>query len=264
MASGPWSDDEIRGRSDIYFRMLTLELAGEAYSKAEFRRQLAQEVARSPAALDYKFDNVLGSSDQLGAVWIPGYKPLRNIQGRLREMVHERFSGESDLRAFMLRAVEDESPLSGGLGPETEPPRVDWPQARRLRRAVLGIDYAAIEASNSKLGNAGEESVLSSERERLVRGGRADLAARVRHVAQLDGDGLGYDIRSFHGLTDEPTYLEVKTTKYDKEIPSTSRAAGWKHPKSTERYFAHFGCIVSGARTQVTMCSPAHCPRTLN
>ena len=33
------------------------------------------------------------------------------------------------------------------------------------------------------------------------------------------GDGLGYDIESFVGLTEEPAYIEVKTTKYAKELP---------------------------------------------
>lgn len=41
----------------------------------------------------------------------------------------------------------------------------------------------------------------------------------MRHVSAHDGDGLGYDIQSFHGLTDEPAYIEVKTTRYAKEVP---------------------------------------------
>ena len=35
----------------------------------------------------------------------------------------------------------------------------------------------------------------------------------------VDGDGLGYDIRSFQGFTDEPVFIEVKTTRYGKEVP---------------------------------------------
>ncbi len=42
--------------------------------------------------------------------------------------------------------------------------------------------------------------------------GRPDLAERVLHVSVIEGDGTGYDIKSFtdHG---EVRYLEVKTTR---------------------------------------------------
>src|SRR3954454_17378928 len=38
--SGPWSDIEIEMTIDVYFQMLTLELAGETYTKTEFRREV--------------------------------------------------------------------------------------------------------------------------------------------------------------------------------------------------------------------------------
>jgi hypothetical protein len=43
---------------------------------------------------------------------------------------------------------------------------------------------------------------VEAERSRLIAGGRDDLAADVLHVSVVEGDGLGYDIRSLHGLTD--------------------------------------------------------------
>ncbi len=92
---------------DVYFRMLTLELAGENYTKTEFRREVERDVDRSSGAIEYKFNNVSAVLDELGAVWIPGYKPLRNVQDRLRTVVRERFEADSDLRAFMLKAVAD-------------------------------------------------------------------------------------------------------------------------------------------------------------
>ena len=50
----------------------------------------------------------------------------------------------------------------------------------------------------------------------LLRAGVPELAQRVRHVAEVEGDGAGYDIESF---TPEGTkkYIEVKTTTGDKE-----------------------------------------------
>lgn len=45
-----------------------------------------------------------------------------------------------------------------------------------------------------------------------------DLAEEVRHVSVLDGDGLGYDVRSFDHHGDE-RYIEVKTTRYARHLP---------------------------------------------
>lgn len=219
MTSGPWSDDEISVTVDVYFRMLTLELAGESYTKTEFRREIEREVDRSSGAIEYKFNNVSAVLDELGAVWIPGFKPLRNVQDRLRTVVRERFEADTDLRSFMLKAVADgDIPLSD-LGAEVDPPATDWPVARGARVGVLDINFAAIESANRALGRAGEESVVAAERQRLSTAGREDLAAEVRHASAVDGDGLGYDVRSFQGFTDQPVFIEVKTTRYGKEVP---------------------------------------------
>lgn len=219
VASGPWSDDEIGVTVDVYFRMLALELAGENYAKTEFRREVERDVDRSPGAIEYKFNNVSAVLDELGAVWIPGYKPLRNVQERLRIVVRERFEADSDLRAFMLKAVADGDVVPSKLGAEVDPPNAEWPAGPGGRIGVLDVNFAAIESSNRALGRAGEVAVLHAERERLTAAGREDLAAEVRHVSVVEGDGLGYDIRSFHGLTDEPVFIEVKTTRYGKEVP---------------------------------------------
>lgn len=219
MASGPWSDDEIGVTVDVYFSMLTLELAGQNYTKTEFRRQVERDVDRSSGAIEYKFNNVSAVLDELGAVWIPGYKPLRNVQDRLRTVVRARFEADSDLRAFMLKAVADGDVAPSQLGDEVDPPNVDWPGGRGARMGVLDINFAAIESSNRALGRSGEDSVVAAERERLAAAGREDLAAEVRHVSVVEGDGLGYDIQSFHELTDEPVFIEVKTTRYGKEVP---------------------------------------------
>ena len=204
---------------EVYFRMLTLELADEIYTKAEFRREVERDVDRSAGAIEYKFNNVSAVLDELGAVWIPGYKPLRNVQDRLRTVVRERFEEDHELRAFMLKAVADGDIARSDLGAEVDPPNANWPADRYCRAGVLDIDFAAIESSNRALGRAGEESVVAAERERLATAGREDLAAEVRHVSVVDGDGLGYDVQSFQGLTDEPVFIEVKTTRYGKEVP---------------------------------------------
>ena len=52
---------------------------------------------------------------------------------------------------------------------------------------------------------------MAFERDRLRRAGRDDLADEVRWVADLDGDGCGYDVRSFEPDGQE-RLLEIKTT----------------------------------------------------
>lgn len=80
-----------------------------------------------------------------------------------------------------------------------------------LERLVRKFDPAARDARNRSLGLQGEERAFHAERLRLSTAGREDLARRVRWVAQEDGDGAGYDIRSY-GLDGGERLLEVKTT----------------------------------------------------
>jgi hypothetical protein len=80
---------------------------------------------------------------------------------------------------------------------------------------MIGIarkfDVAERDARNRALGKAGEQRVLAYERATLSAAGRSDLAARIRWVSQVDGDGAGFDIRSFEP-NGEDRLIEVKTT----------------------------------------------------
>ena len=68
---------------------------------------------------------------------------------------------------------------------------------------------------------------LEFERDRLRRGGRDDLADGVRWVSDLDGDGFGYDVKSF-----EPDGQERQLETQDHLRPRTHRVLA--HPaKST-------------------------------
>ncbi len=75
-------------------------------------------------------------------------------------------------------------------------------------------DYAQQDARNRQLGLAGEECVLESERRSLISAGRPELAARIVHVARVEGDGAGYDIKSYTPEGEEK-FIEVKTTRGD-------------------------------------------------
>ena len=82
-----------------------------------------------------------------------------------------------------------------------------------LQRLSAKIDHAENDLQKRKWGELGENLVLQQERVDLVRLGRSDLADKVRWVSQEDGDGLGYDIRSYHHSSGEERWIEVKTTR---------------------------------------------------
>ena len=67
------------------------------------------------------------------------------------------------------------------------------------------------DAENKALGLLGEKLVVEHERELLKRLGRRDLAEKVQHIAVEEGDGAGYDVKSFFE-DGRPKYIEVKTT----------------------------------------------------
>lgn len=79
-------------------------------------------------------------------------------------------------------------------------------------RARKVPDYAERDARNRALGLAGEKLVFEKERERLTVIGRPDLADSVVHTSVVEGDGAGYDIRSYDD-NGSLLYLEVKTTR---------------------------------------------------
>ena len=123
--------------------MLTLELAEESYVKAEYQREIARTVDRSSGRIGKKFNNISAVLDEINAVWIPGYKPLSNLQGRLREVVVDRFTSDAELRAFMLRSVED--PTSSRVHSVSRSIRRPRLAGTPWHRAgVVGIDFAAM------------------------------------------------------------------------------------------------------------------------
>jgi hypothetical protein len=79
-------------------------------------------------------------------------------------------------------------------------------------------NYADIQKANTDLGLLGELKVLELERAALYEQGRPDLAEKVTHVSVVEGDGAGYDIRSFT-LEGVEKYIEVKTTRGPANAP---------------------------------------------
>ena len=88
-----------------------------------------------------------------------------------------------------------------------------------IERLARKFDPAARDATNRALGKKGEAFVLEQERRRLIAAGRGDLVPDLRWVADLDGDGAGYDIRSFSPQTGEERLIEVKSTYGELTMP---------------------------------------------
>jgi hypothetical protein len=224
-----WSQAEVQATIADYFDMLASELRGEPYNKAQHNRRLASRLDhRSRVAVEKKHQNISAVLIELGCPYIDGYKPLFNYQSLLLESVAERLDGAKPLRKAMAKAVS--APVSPPTQGEATlvldtPPDVHesgFVAAEDLKRSTRaprrGINYLEREAQNASLGRAGEELVLAYERTRLIEAGRKELARRIEHLPGTEGDGAGFDIRSFE-KNGADRLIEVKTTAYGKQTP---------------------------------------------
>jgi Domain of unknown function (DUF3883) len=208
----PWSEAEVSAVVDSYFRMLASERAGVSYNKSENRRRLITTVRRSEGSIERKLQNISAVLDLLGVQWINGYKPLAHYQDALVSAVERGLVRE---QGFLYPASPEGQPAEPGEdGILIPPPPFGDPDktlTEAVRRLVGKFDPAERDARNRELGKAGERFVVTFERDRLRRAGREDLANGVRWVSDLDGDGFGYDVRSFEPDGAE-RLLEIKTT----------------------------------------------------
>ena len=109
--------------------------------------------------------------------------------------------------------VESATVIAKGLVKDTPPqPRKNKGKTTREFRAVKGSDFSGKEKMDKALGLAGELLVLKLEIERLREEGLDQLADKVIHTSVVEGDGAGYDIRSYNS-DGTIKYVEVKTTK---------------------------------------------------
>lgn len=218
-----WSPEEVRAVVRAYFEMLRREAAGIPFVKADFNREVRKTCSdRTKASVELKFQNVSAILEENHLARIEGYVPRHNYQNLLAEQViaflseapasepqeplniSQEVAPVTDWRSFIVPRPSFEPPA---------PPKVRLPpqQARR-------IDYAARDASNRHLGLAGERFVLAMERNRLRSLGHEDLASEVVHASQVEGDGLGFDIRSFNDAG-KARLIEVKTTRLGPRAP---------------------------------------------
>ncbi len=93
MATGTnWTREECRELLKDYFEMLDLELAGEKYSKAHYRKALMRRIDRKKGSIEFKHMNVSAVLRDLGEPYIVGYKPAPHKQTMLVDLVKEELA----------------------------------------------------------------------------------------------------------------------------------------------------------------------------
>jgi len=221
----PWTRSEIAAAVAAYLSMLRSELRGEHYVKSDVVRGLEPQLPdRSRPSIERKLQNISAVLDEEGLAWVDGYKPLAHYQHDLRmavldEVGHGHRIGES-LADYESVALPAPAPRARA----TEDVLVPVPAGASMPRQrssvnLTGSTLAAMRDFRTRqLGVAGEEWVLDLERAQLQRSGRTDLADGVRWVARDDGDGAGYDIRSFRPDGSD-RLIEVKTTNLGARTP---------------------------------------------
>lgn len=91
-----WSNIEVQLIIADYFAMLSNELAGKKYSKAEHRRNILPLLNnRTEGSIEFKHQNISAVLANLGQPFIKGYLPRYNYQKILEENVIEYLSADS-------------------------------------------------------------------------------------------------------------------------------------------------------------------------
>jgi hypothetical protein len=214
MSANAWSDLENDAVVARYFAMLSDELSGRPYIKAEANRLLQEQTGRSHGSVEFKLCNVSAVVQGFGLPTIDGYKARFNFQMSLAEAVSRWLARhpawETNLQPAQHSELAEPPALFVGVAPtlrNTPPPD----ELEQLQSVARRFDVAGRDERNRALGQAGEELVMHHEYTSLRQHGRADLASRVRWVSKEDGDGVGYDIASFTP-DGRKRLIEVKTT----------------------------------------------------
>jgi len=215
-----WSSTELDLIVADYFAMLKEEQAGQTIRKTEHRHALKAHIHRSDGSIEFKHRNVSAVLTQLGLPRIRGYIPAWNFQGAIADAISRHLDINSDpvplATSRPLMGFAD-TPSLFESAPPTAPPLN--PRARTaFERVARKFDPALRDQLNRSLGLAGEQLIYEREKQLLVDEDREDLARKVRWVSREDGDGAGYDIRSYDP-TGAERWIEVKTTRGGSTTP---------------------------------------------
>ena len=219
VAGTDWSSAELDAIVADSFAMLRAEQARQPYNKTAHRKALMEDVHRSDGSIEFKHQNISAVLTQLGLPRINGYKPAWNFQDAIADAIWRFLKKQPDPVPFVLTPSTgfSEAPTLY-VEPPPPPPPMSPTAKRAYERVARKFDPALRDQMNRALGIAGEQHIFEFEQRQLFDAGRHDLAKRVRWVSQADGDGLGYDIRSY-GEDGSERWIEVKTTRGGNATP---------------------------------------------
>jgi len=125
---------------------------------------------------------------------------------------------DSSIKITRTDVVDSEESKDTLTKEEYSGSNVKKPAGKKKSGKRVRPDYSGQEANNRKLGLAGELLVLTYEKKRLESSDNLELANKVQHTSVEEGDGAGYDIKSFD-VDGSVLFIEVKTTKGAKSTP---------------------------------------------
>lgn len=214
-----WSSIELDLIVADYFAMLKEEQAGQTVRKTDHRRALKTHIQRTDGSIEFKHQNISAVLTQLGLPRIRGYVPAWNFQGAIVDAIGRYLELDSDpvpLQASRSFGFADTPSLFESTPPA---PLSISPKAKTaFERVARKFDPALRDQLNRALGLAGEELIYEREKQLLIDADRKDLARKVRWVSREDGDGAGYDIRSYD-MAGAERWIEVKTTRGGSTTP---------------------------------------------
>jgi hypothetical protein len=220
-----WSPIEVDHIIADYFSMLTDELFGRTINKTEHRRKLISLLNnRTPASIEYKHRNISAALRKQGLPSIKGYLPANNYQKLLLDKkISEYLEREKEtlISVFELFAENIEfHPKQVDFSKiESGPPAIvvaKEPKEMYARKPIK-TNYLEREQMNSLLGLKGEELAIEYEKWRLIEEKRESFINDIKWISKED-DGAGFDILS-KNKNGSDRYIEMKTTKLDKETP---------------------------------------------
>ena len=225
MADSDWSKKEVDLIVSIYFNMLSNELMGLSYSKAEHRRSLLPMLDnRTEGAIEFKHQNISAILVELGQPFIKGYLPRYNYQLILKDAVidflNQNLTIEKQFKSFAENEFIKTNSKIDFLNFVIEPPksRQTFEPKVFYTRNPIKVNYLEKEQRNNRLGELGEKLAFEYERWYLIRLGKENFADKVEWISKDIGDGAGFDILS-RNMDGTDKYIEVKTTKLSKETP---------------------------------------------
>jgi hypothetical protein len=228
MIGTDWTQEEVEATIADYFDMLNKELHSEEYNKTTHRRQLSRLLNnRSDGAIERKHQNISAILIRLGFPYISGYKPLKNYQQLLFDVVSERL--ENNRQIIDLVKIQVEQPAEIPTVDDILKVLVAPPMPSQHKEPIFTgiteksspfrrVNYLEKEAKNHSLGDAGEKFVVRYETARLISLKKERLAAKVEQVSITQGDNKGFDVLSFDESGRE-RFIEVKTTTYGPLTP---------------------------------------------